>query len=282
MTTSWQGRTAIVTGAASGIGAATATLLARKGMNVVLSDIQLKPLEELAAHLQQEGLQVVHRVCDVSDPNAVKALADFAEATYGDIHLSFNNAGIAMHGVPMHEMPLADWRWLMEVNVQSVIHSIHHILPRMIRHGDRALFLNTASIGGLQVNPVWLTGAYSMSKYAVVALSEALEKELKDTAVRVAVLCPGAVATNLADAHTRPERLGGATERPQQAFLREAISRAGVSPGYVAQRIWRAIEDGEFYILTDASAQTIIEARHRRIEEALAHATEFRGSQAAH
>jgi short-subunit dehydrogenase len=282
MTTSWQGKTAIVTGAASGIGAATATLLARKGMHVVLSDIQAQPLAALATRLHEERLRVAHHACDVSDPDAVKALADFAEATYGNIHLSFNNAGVAMHGVQMHEMPLADWRWVVEVNVQSVIHSIHHILPRMIRHGQPALFLNTASIGGLQVNPAWLTGAYSMTKYAVVALSEGLENELKDTAVRVAVLCPGAVATNLSDAHTRPERLGGATERPQQAFLREAISRVGVSPGYVAERIWRAIENEEFYILTDASAQTIIEARHRRIEEALARAAEYRRSEAAH
>jgi len=280
MTTPWQGRTAIVTGAASGIGAATATLLARKGMNVVLADIQTKPLAALAARLEQEGLSVAQHACDVSDPDAVRALADLAEASFGNIHLAFNNAGVAMHGMPMHEMPLADWRWVMEVNVQSVIHGIHHILPRMIRHGERALFLSTASIGGLQVNPAWLTGAYSMTKYAVVAISEGLENELKDTAVKVAVLCPGAVATNLSDAHTRPDRLGGATERPQQAFLREAIARVGVSPGYVAQRIWRAIEDGDFYILTDASAQTIIEARHRRIEEALTRAGDYRGSHA--
>jgi len=281
MTHDWNGKTAIVTGAASGIGAATAELLARKGMNVVMSDIQPAPLVAAAARLQQEGLRVAHSVSDVSDPDMVQALADFTERTFGNIHLSFNNAGVAMHGVPMHEIQLADWRWVNEVNIQSVVHAIHHILPRMIRHGETALFLNTASIGGLQVNPDWLTGAYSMTKFAVVALSEGLENELKSTQVRVAVLCPGAVATNLADAHTRPERLGGATERPQQAFLREAISRVGVSPGYVAQRIWRAIEDEEFYILTDASAQAIIEARHRRIEGALARAAEYRSSQAA-
>ena len=279
MTTSWDLKTAIVTGAASGIGAATATLLARKGMNVVLSDIQPEPLAALAERLQHEGLRVAQQWCDVSDPDSVKGLADFAETTYGNIHLAFNNAGVAMHGMPMHEMPLVDWRWAIEVNVQSIIHSIHHILPRMIRHGERALFLNTASIGGLLVNSNWLTGAYSMTKYAVVALSEALENELKSTAVRVAVLCPGAVATNLADARARPERLGGATARPQQAFLQEAIGR-GASPSYVARRIWRAIEKEEFYVLTDASAEPLIRARHWRIEEALVRAAAFRQQQA--
>lgn len=276
MTNPWSGKTAIVTGAASGIGAATAELLARKGMNVVLSDIQPGPLAAAAGRLQAEGLRVAHRQCDVSDPDMVKALADVAEATFGNIHLSFNNAGVAMHGVPMHELQLADWRWVSEVNIHSVVNAIHHILPRMVRHGEPALFLNTASIGGLQVNPNWMTGAYSMTKFAVVALSEGLENELKSTNVRVAVLCPSAVATNLSDAHTRPERLGGATERPQQAFLREAIARVGVSPAYVARRIWQAIEDREFYILTDASAKPAIEARHRRIEEALARAADYR------
>jgi NAD(P)-dependent dehydrogenase (short-subunit alcohol dehydrogenase family) len=269
-THSWSGKTAIVTGAASGIGAATAELLARQGMNVVLSDIQPVPLAAAAAKLREQGLSVAH---------SVKALADFTEATFGKIHLSFNNAGIAMHGVPMHEMPLADWRWVSEVNINSIIHSIHHILPRMLRHGEPALFLNTASIGGLQVNPAWMTGAYSMTKYAVVAMSEGLENELKETAVRVAVLCPSAVSTNLSDAHTRPERLGGATERPQQEFLREAITRMGVSPAYVARRIWQAMEEGDFYILTDAAAQPIIEARHRRIEAAVARAAAFRAQQ---
>jgi NAD(P)-dependent dehydrogenase (short-subunit alcohol dehydrogenase family) len=282
MTQQWKGKTAIVTGAASGIGAATAELLARKGMNVVLSDIQQAPLAAAGDRLRQDGLRVAHCVCDASDADSVQGLADFTERTFGDIHLSFNNAGVAMHGTPMHEMKLGDWRWVNEVNIQGVVHAIHHILPRMIRHGEAALFLNTASIGGLQVSPNWLTGAYSMTKFAVVALSEGLENELKSTQVRVAVLCPGAVATNLADAHSRPERLGGATKRPQQAFLREAISRDGVSPGYVAERLWRAIEDGEFYILTDAAAQPLVEARHRRIEEALARAAEYHGSKTAH
>ena len=272
----WSGKTAIVTGAASGIGAATAELLARKGMKVMLSDIQPAPLAAAAAGLLEQGLQVAHCACDVSDADSVKALADSTEDTFGNIHLAFNNAGIAMHGVPMHEMPLGDWRWVSEVNMNSIIHSIHHILPRMLHHGEPSLFLNTASIGGLQVNPAWMTGAYSMTKYAVVAMSEGLENELKSTAVRVAVLCPSAVSTNLSDAHTRPERLGGATERPQQGFLREAIMRSGASPSYVARRIWQAMEEGEFYILTDAAAQPVIEARHRRIEASIARAAAFR------
>ncbi len=276
MSENWSGKTAIVTGAASGIGAATAELFARKGMHVVLSDIQPEPLAALSKKLQAQGLKVAHQTCDVSEPRSVQTLADFAEQTFGNIHLSFNNAGVAMHGVPMHEMPLNDWRWVNDVNIQSVVHAIHFVLPRMIRHGEPALFISTASIGGLQVNPNWLTGAYSMTKYAVVALSEGLENELKATQVRVSVLCPSAVATNLSDAKTRPTRLGGPTERPEQAFLREAIVRVGVTPDYVAGRIWQAIQDKEFYILTDATAEPVITARHRRIEQALVRAAQYR------
>jgi NAD(P)-dependent dehydrogenase (short-subunit alcohol dehydrogenase family) len=276
MNENWSGKTAIVTGAASGIGAATSELFARKGMNVVLSDIQPVALATSADRLKSQGFRVAHHVCDVSEPDSVQKLAEFAENTFGNIHLSFNNAGVAMHGVPMHQMPLNDWRWVSDVNIQSVVHAIHFILPRMINHGEPALFLSTASIGGLQVNPNWLTGAYSMTKFAVVALCEGLENELKSTNVRVSVLCPSAVATNLSDATTRPARLGGATQRPEQDFLREAISRAGVTPDYVAQRIWQAMKNEEFYILTDATAESVIKARHQRIEEALMRAAQYR------
>ena len=159
-----QGKNAIVTGAASGIGAATALRLAQYGMNVVLADIKPEPLNEYAAQLKAQGLSVAAIATDVSDERSIVAMADFAEEKFGDIHLAFNNAGIAMHGTPMHQMPMQDWQWVIDVNIRSIAYSIHHLLPRMLRHGQPGYFINTASIGGLQVNPNWLTGAYSMTK----------------------------------------------------------------------------------------------------------------------
>lgn len=269
LTEQLQGRNAIVTGAASGIGAATAKALARMGMNVVLADIKPKPLHAYAAELQSQGLSVDAIVTDVSDESAIVAMADFAEQRFGPIHVAFNNAGVAMHGTPMHLLPMQDWQWVIDVNIRSIAYSIHHLLPRMLRHGEPGYFINTASIGGLQVNPNWLTGAYSMTKYAVVAMSEGLAQENKDSAIRVLVLCPSAVATGLGDSASRPSRLGGATQRPEQAFLAQAIQQHGLPPDLVARRILRAMEDpNEFFIFTDSTARPVIESRHQRIQAA--------------
>lgn len=265
MTNPTSPQTAIVTGAASGIGAATALLLARQGMNVVLADIQSGPLERSLHACLREGLNAKSFLTDVSDADSVKALADFTEQEFGDIHLSFNNAGVAMHGVPMAQMGLPDWQWVIDVNIKSIVHSIHHILPRMRQHGQAAHFINTASIGGLQVNPHWLTGAYSMTKYAVVAMSEGLRNELANTPIQISVLCPGAVDSDFGSAESRPSRLGGPTNRPEQAFLAQALSTAGVSPEYVARRIWQAIQNKEFFIFTDSAMKSVIEERHQSI-----------------
>lgn len=265
MTTLQAFKTAIVTGAASGIGAATAMLLARQGMNVVLADIQSDLLEQSLQNCLNEGWRAKAFLTDVSDPESVKALADFTEQTFGDIHLSFNNAGVAMHGVPMAQMGLPDWQWVIDVNIKSIVHSIHHILPRMRQHGQTAHFINTASIGGLQVNPNWLTGAYSMTKYAVVAMSEGLRNELANTPIHVSVLCPGAVDSDFGSAESRPPRLGGPTHRPEQAFLAQTLSTLGVSPEFVALRIWQAILNKEFFIFTDSAMKSVIEERHQSI-----------------
>lgn len=264
----------IVTGAASGIGAATAKLFAKAGAKVVIADIKPEPLHAYAEQLRSEGLTVEECPTDVSDPEAVKALADFAEKTFGNIYISFNNAGVAMHGTPMHKMSLTDWQWVIDVNIKSIVNSIHHILPRMLKAGQPGYFINTASIGGLQVNPNWLTGAYSMTKYAVVAMSEGLRNELKDSLIKVLVLCPSAVATHLGDATSRPDRFGGATERPEQTFLSQAIVN-GVSPEYVANRIMHAMKNGEFFIFTDSSARPTIEDRHQQILETFNNTEDF-------
>lgn len=263
-----KGKTAVVTGAAFGIGAGAARRFAQLGMNVVLADIQAEPLQAYCNQLASEGLSVAAMPTDVSDPEAIARLADFAEARFGAIHLMFNNAGIAMHGVPLAQIPLSDWQWVMDVNIRSVTNSIHHVMPRMLRHGQPGWFINTASIGGLQVNRGWYTGAYSMTKYAVVALSEGLAWENKDSAIRVMVLCPGAVATSLAgNAVSRPERLGGPTERPTQAFLAQAIGQ-GISPDLAAQRLISAMENQEFFVFTDSTARPRVEERHHEIQQA--------------
>ena len=265
-----QGKTAIVTGAGSGIGAATAAAFVEAGMNVALADIQPDSLERVRHVLSQKGSKVAAFVTDVSDPQSVKDLADSVEKNFGELHVAFNNAGVAMHGTPLVEIPLQDWNWVIDVNIRGLIHCLHSFVPLLRRHNGQAHIVNTASIGGLQVNPCWLTGAYSMTKYAVVGLSEALEQELAGTSIGVSVLCPGAVATSLADAASRPSRFGGATHRPQQLLLQQALSQ-GVPPAHVARRVLQAIRNREFFVFTDSAARQAIETRHRRIQKAFDH-----------
>ena len=176
-----KGKTAIVTGAGSGIGAATAAAFAKQGMNVLASDIRPEPLEAVRQNISSEGGQIATVVADVSDPGDVDGIAEAAERAFGEIHVAFNNAGVAMHGTPMVDIPVNDWRWVTDVNILGLVYCIRRFVPLLKKHGGEAHIVNTASIGGLQVNPNWLTGAYSMTKYAAVALSEALEHELAGT-----------------------------------------------------------------------------------------------------
>lgn len=261
------GKTAIVTGAGSGIGAATAARFVAEGMNVVAADIRAENLHAVESALKAKGGRITSLATDVSDPAAVEALARHAENAFGEIDIAFNNAGVAMHGTPLIDIPVEDWRWVIDVNIMGMVNCIRSFVPLLKRHGRHAHVINTASIGGLQVNPAWLTGAYSMTKYAAVALSEALEQELASTPVKVSVLCPSAVATNLADAGSRPERFGGGHDRPQQGFLKDAIA-TGAQPDDVAGRVVDALRGNEFYIFTDASARAWIETRHKRISTA--------------
>jgi NAD(P)-dependent dehydrogenase (short-subunit alcohol dehydrogenase family) len=186
-----------------------------------------------------------------------------------------------MHGVPLHEVAPADWDFVIGVNVHGVINGIAVFVPRLKRHGEPSHIVNTASIGGLQVNSTFRTGPYSMTKYAVVALSEALEQELAGTGIGVSVLCPAAVDTEIhLSARSRPERMGGPFERAENHFMGEIIQE-GLSGDAVGTRVLAAIRDGEFFILTHTARRSVIEARHRRIMDAFDRAAEWERSTAA-
>ncbi len=210
------GRNAFVTGAGSGIGQGIARNLALAGVNVAVADIRKDAAEATAAAIVAAGGRAVPLALDVSDRTDVEHGADQAEQALGPIHIVCNNAGVAMHGVPLEKIAANDWDWAIGVNVYGVIHGIQTFVPRMRAHGEGGHVVNTASIGGLQVNPSFLTSAYSMTKYAVVALSEALEQELEGSGIGVSVLCPAAVATSIhlsersrPDAARRPDGAAG-------------------------------------------------------------------------
>jgi NAD(P)-dependent dehydrogenase (short-subunit alcohol dehydrogenase family) len=265
------GKNAIVTGGASGIGFGIAKALAGAGVNVAIADIQPGPLEQARAAIAAMGVKSLGIVVDVTDPASVEAAGRTVSDAFGKLHIAVNNAGVAMHGTQVADVGLDEWRWVMGVNVNGVIHGIHSFLPLIRAHNEGGHVVNTASISGFFLREGGRQGAYSMTKYAVVALSEALEQELAGSGIGVSVLCPGAVQTKIFDsAATRPERFGGAYARPEQEKLKERMLAAGLSPDVVGARVVQAIRGGEFYIFTHANELDAIRARHARIEAALA------------
>ena len=272
-----KGRTAIVTGAGSGIGSGIARALARAGMSVAVADIQRDAAQAVCAQIEADGGKAIPIMVDVSDAASVEAAADQVEAAFGRIHVAVNNAGVAMHGTPLEKISLADWDWVIGVNMYGVIHGIRSFVPRIRRHGEGGHIVNTASIGGLKVNPGWLGGAYSMTKYAVVALSEALEHELEGSGIGVSVFCPAAVRTNLSEsAKNRPERMGGAFVREQQHFLKDATAE-GLTPIEAGEWVRRGVEEGDFYILSHTDQRPSVEKRHDRILSAFDRAGQLAG-----
>jgi NAD(P)-dependent dehydrogenase (short-subunit alcohol dehydrogenase family) len=270
-----KGKTAYVSGAASGMGFGIASALAQAGANIAIVDIREDALAEARARLHNFGDRIETYVSDVSDAERLAETARQIDERFGPVHIVCNNAGVSMHGVPLEQISLSEWDWVIDVNIKGVINGIRTFVPRMKAHGEGGHVVNTASIGGLQVNPNFMTGAYSMTKYAVVALSEALENELAGTNIGVSVLCPAAVDTGIhLSARSRPARHGGPFERPADHFMGELI-KDGLRPEQVGARVVKAIENGEFYILTHSSPREWVERRFRRILAAFDQAEAF-------
>jgi len=265
------GKTAIVTGAASGIGMGIATALAEMGANVVMADIQKAAVEEAAKALSDTNKRVMPVQIDVTqEQSVVDALAE-AERNFGNLHIACNNAGVPMHGTGLIDVPPGDWEFVTGVNIWGIIYGIRHFVPAILKHGEEGHIVNTASVAGFQNRRGTNQGPYSMSKYAAVSLSEALEHELEGTKVGVSVLCPGPIDTNIArGARNRPDHMGGPQVRSNdEAVLAEKLATTGIDPKKVGERVVDAIRTKTFYSFVGAVPADVIRARHRRIEDAL-------------
>jgi NAD(P)-dependent dehydrogenase (short-subunit alcohol dehydrogenase family) len=265
------GKTAIVTGAASGIGLGIATALAEAGANVVMADIQKDAVEQAAHALSGTNKRVMPVRIDVTQEQSVlDALAE-AERAFGKLHIACNNAGVPMHGTRLVDVPPSDWEFVIGVNIWGIIHGIRHFVPAILKHGEAGHVVNTASVAGFQNRRGTDQGPYSMSKYAALSLSEALEHELEGTNVGVSVLCPGPIATNIArGARNRPDHMGGPQiSATDEAMLAERLAASGLDPMKVGERVVDAIRTKTFYAFVSAVPADIIKARHRRIEAAL-------------
>jgi len=259
------GMTAFVTGGGSGIGRGIALSLAGRGVRVGVCDIQEADAAETALEIQKAGGSALAIRVDVSDFQSVENGVQIVERAFGQIAIACNNAGVAMHGVPLQEITESDWDWVIDVNIRGVINGIKAVVPRMLASEGPAHIVNTASIGGFQVNPNFLTAAYSMSKFAVVALSEGLHNELQGTQVGVSILAPAAVDTGIhLSERSRPERLGGATVRPENHFMGDLI-KGSMSPLVVGDRVVDAIESNDLYVFTHPDTRHWLDRRHAAI-----------------
>ncbi len=271
----FKGKTAIVTGAASGIGLGIAKALASEGVNIVLADLRPDPLEVARKQIEALGVQAIGVTVDVSDADSVAAVGKAALDTFGALHIAVNNAGVAMHGTPIEQVTAAEWDWVIGVNIKGVINGIRTFVPMIRAHGQGGHVVNTGSISSFFVRDGKNQGAYAMTKYAVLALSEALEQEVKGSGIGVSILCPGGVDTAIfASAATRPERFGGAYSRPQQEAMSGGIAGNVLSPERVGRRVLQAIRDEEFYVLTHTTEREIIGDRLNRMMAAFDRADE--------
>jgi NAD(P)-dependent dehydrogenase (short-subunit alcohol dehydrogenase family) len=270
-----RGKTAIVTGAASGIGLGIAKALAHAGANIVLADVLPDPLEAARQAIETIGVRAVGVTVDVSDPLSVEAAGKAALDAFGALHIAVNNAGVAMHGTAIENVTLEEWEWVIGVNVKGVINGIRTFVPMIRSHGQGGHVVNTGSVSSLFVRQARNQGAYAMTKYAVLALSEALEQELAGSGIGVSILCPGGVTTSIFDsAATRPDRFGGSYRRPEQEAMKSAFATGALAPEVVGRRVLQAIQDNEFFILTHTGEREVINARLDRIKAAFDRADE--------
>jgi NAD(P)-dependent dehydrogenase (short-subunit alcohol dehydrogenase family) len=263
------GKVAVVTGAASGIGAGIARACAEQGMHVVLADIELAPAQRVAAELAERGVQTHAVRTDVTRPEDLEALADASFARFGAVHVLFNNAGVAQGGA-IHEFTTGDWTWLLGVNLYGVIHGCRAFVPRWLARGDPAHVVNTASVGGFLSGPI--LGMYSTTKFAVVAYSEALAQELAERQIGVSILCPGWTNTNLgAASRNRPAGLGSAPDRLDIITPGMAV---GMDPIDVGRHAVRGVRENALYVFTHPEFEPLIAERFQKVLAALARGKE--------
>jgi len=276
-----EGKTAIITGAGSGIGLGLARTFARCGMSVVLCDIRKDRLDAALAEVRGLGARAIAVVTDVSDRASVRNAADQTVKAFGALHVACNNAGVTIHGRSIADLIPQEWDWIIGVNLCGVIHGIETFLPIIQSHGGEGHIVNTASIAGFQVRGERRSGAYAATKFAVVALSESLAHDLAGTPVGVSVLAPAAVKTRIyVSGENRPGRFGGAYEEPGNNPFQEEL-KSGLEPDEVGQRVVRAIRGRELYVFTHMETRAWLQTRHQRIIDAFAECERWQAERAS-
>ena len=258
-------KVAVVTGAASGIGLATATRFAEEGMKVVLADIEEPALESAVVKLRGQGHEVLGVPTDVSDWGAIQSLADAAVGAYGSVNLLHNNAGVVVSG-PIEELSISDWEWVLGVDLWSVIYGIKAFLP-LIKVAGEGHIINTASTAGLQA-PKGIA-PYSGAKFGVVGITETLRLELEEdeSPISASVLCPGAINTQIVFSKRNRSQESAADHRSsdvEEGFEANAgalLANEGMDPSAVADMVVKGVVANDFWIITHSDWKDVMVER---------------------
>ena len=271
------GKTAFITGGASGLGLAMAHSFAAAGMKVAIADIEEGALAQAEAELRPSNADVLALQLDVTDRAALARAADRTEEAFGKVHVVCNNAGVAVRGL-VDEMSYPDWDWVLGVNLQGVINGVQTFLGRIKAHGEGGHFVNTASVAGIAPFPG--LSVYNTSKFAVVGLSEAMRMDLAGQGIGVSVLCPGVVNTNIFDSgRNRPAALQAEKDTASITLDAEAVGgeaaaqiemlrRNALEPNAIGDMVLCAIQEDELYILSHPEFAEGVAARHEQMQAA--------------
>jgi NAD(P)-dependent dehydrogenase (short-subunit alcohol dehydrogenase family) len=269
MSFEFKGRTAFITGGASGAGFGQAQVFGREGCKIAIADIRGDAVENAVARLKSEGIEAYGVELDITDRAAFARAADEVEAALGPVTMLFGTAGVSIFG-PLEQATYDDYDWIFDVNLGGVVNLMQTFVPRMIAHGLGGHIVNTASLGCFFANSG--SGIYSASKFAVHGITMAMRDALKDKGIGVSVLAPANIKSNIADSvKTRPARFGQsgyAVDEREIAALHEIYSQ-GMEPEELAGHVKQAILENLFYIIPYPEARGLLEATFKQALDAL-------------
>ena len=264
--TSFEGKTAFITGGASGIGLGIARAFLERGAKCVLADLRQDHLDNAMATLRAENNRLMPVKLDVTDREAFKSKADEVEASFGGIDILVNNAGVGIEG-PFRNAGYADWDFGLGVNIGGVVNGIQTFLPRMLARGKGGHIVSTASLAATIVMPSFLA-IYTASKAAIIALSEAMRDDLAKDGIGVTVLCPGFVKSNIHEAgQNRPAHLraGSGFAEAEKTLSQRQIGENWMEPEVVGRMVADAVLKNELYVITHGEFRNRMEARMNAI-----------------
>ena len=273
----FEGRTAVISGGAEGIGLSIAKALGEQKMNIVLADIDEKNLLKSSAELESLGIPVLGALLDVADEMQWKSVADKAIEKFGKVHMVVNNAGVGGDSGPIENQETEGWQWALGVNLMGVVYGAKVMTPLIKNHGEGGWILNVSSMAGMGGVPY--SGAYTASKAAVVALSESWAAELQDKSIGVSVLCPAFVQTRIYDSErNRPDKYKSENYQieNESSFSKQTkqMVKDGIDVSIVGKRVVEAINHGELYIFTHPNYRQVNQERFNGIDEAFARSAE--------